>query len=101
MFNKNGPLVAKKIPPRLGKGVSFQVINLNQEQREELILTMRSDEVKQAHPFLQGDQDGWLMIEFWSQDAELVEKCCKLLAQSINVDITGGDDFTRKELGLE
>lgn len=100
MRNKNLPVVAKMIPASMGKGPSFQVVNMSKDQRDRVVIAMGTAEVKEAFPFLQGDQADWVMVEFWNHDAEVVEKCGKILADSINVTITPGDQFTREELGL-
>lgn len=100
MRNKNLPVVAKMIPARMGKGPSFQVVNMSKDQRDRVVIAMGTAEVKEALPFLQGDQADWVMVEFWNHDAEVVEKYGKILADSINVTITPGDQFTREELGL-
>jgi hypothetical protein len=91
--------IAKHVPPMCGKNHSFQVYFPTPEQREKILITMRSDEVKDAHPFLQGDQREWLMVEFWTANLDLIKASMKRLADSIGAEL-GYGSFTREELGL-
>lgn len=100
MRNKNLPVVAKIIPAGMGKGPSFQVVNLNKDQRDKIVIAMHRDEMKASVPSLNGDQPDWIMVEFLNHDQELVNKGCELLAKSIGASITAGSEFTREELGL-
>jgi hypothetical protein len=91
--------IAKHVPPMCGKNHSFQVYFPTAEQRETILITMRSDEVNDAHPFLQGDQREWLMIEFWTDNLDLIKASMKRLADSIGAEL-GHGSFTREEIGL-
>jgi hypothetical protein len=91
--------IAKHVPPMCGKNHSFQVYFPTAEQREKILVAMRSDEVKEAHPFLQGDQREWLMVEFWTDNLDLIKSSMKRLADSIGAEL-GHGSFTREEIGL-
>lgn len=92
-------MIAKHVPPHGDKNHSFQAQFITAEQREKILIEMRSELVQRAEPFKQGDQPGWIMIEFWVSDMELINDAMRALAQSVDAELLYGD-FTRKELGF-
>jgi len=44
---------------------------------------------KACNPFLQGDSDNWIMIEFWANDADKIIKGCEYIEKKLNIKIKG------------
>jgi hypothetical protein len=84
-------LVARLVPGRGDKNQSFQAMYVSEEQRVRLIAQMQEPEVQAARPFRQGDNLGWMMIEFWVDNEEVIETAAKSLAKSIGVELKHGD----------
>lgn len=82
------------------KGHSFQAVQITPDQLGDLRVAMASAVVKAANPFLQGNSDGWIMIEFWTNDFDVVNAACQNLADALHTPLLQGG-FTRKENGLE
>jgi hypothetical protein len=99
LFMQYPNLVARQIGPKAGKGHSFQAVMVNEEQLGDLRAAMSEPQVKAAHPFLQGNSGGWIMIEFWTKDIEVIDVACQVLVEALGVPLLFGD-FTRPELGL-
>ena len=84
----------------MDKNWSFQAINVTKDQVDDIRLAFASPEVSKANPFLQGDNGGWVMVEFWTKDAIDIYKASKYLFDLFDLPFSEGQ-FTRKELGLE
>lgn len=93
-------MIAKMIPPHMDKNWSFQAINVTKDQVDNIRLAFSAPEVKKANPFLQGDNGGWVMVEFWTKDAIDIYNASKYLFDLFELPYAQGQ-FTRKELGLE
>ena len=93
-------MIAKMIPPHMDKHWSFQAINVTEEEVDDVRLAFTAPQVKQAEPFLQGNNGGWLMVEFWTKDLEDIINAGKYLFKLFDLPFSEGQ-FTRKELGLE
>lgn len=93
-------MIAKMIPPHMDKHWSFQAINVTEEQVDDVRLAFAAPQVKQAEPFLQGNNGGWLMVEFWTKNLEDIINAGKYLFKLFDLPFSEGQ-FTRKELGLE
>jgi hypothetical protein len=94
-------LVAKLVPPHMDKSYSFQAHGLTPEQRDLVLRALQLPEVELAKPFRQGDTGSWLMIEFWTDDREVIQAAAQGLARTIGVHDLQEGDFTRKDIGLE
>jgi hypothetical protein len=93
-------MIAKMIPPHMDKHWSFQAVNVTEEQVKEVRAAFHAPQVKQAEPFLQGNNGGWLMVEFWTNNPTAVLNAGKYLFDLFELSYAEGQ-FTRKELGLE
>lgn len=94
-------LVAKLVPPHMDKSFSFQAHGLTPEQRHLVLRALFLPEVVKAKPFRQGDSGTWLMIEFWTDNREVIQAAAEALARAIGVHELQEGDFTRKDIGLE
>lgn len=93
-------IIAKVIAPYADKNWSFQLINATEQTVGKIRVAFNHPEVKQAEPFLQGNNGGWVMVEFWTKDLAKIVKACNRLGDLLKVQFTQGE-FTRKELELE
>lgn len=94
--------IAKFIQPQRDKSWSYQVVYPERgklPESWEFVAAMTIPEVKAAHPFLQGHNGNWAMVEFWVKDEEVALKAARKLAEQFEVEL-GRGDFTREELGL-
>jgi hypothetical protein len=92
--------IAKLVPPQMDKHHSFQIVNRNAEDLSIIRQAIQLPEVKVTQPFIQGCDDSWIMVEFWSRDKSKVKPAADAIAKALNITYTEGD-FTRAELGLE
>lgn len=90
-------LVARLVPPAGDKNWSFQTVHQTPEQRTQVLVAMRDDQVQACRPFRQGDSPEWLMIEFWTDDADKIKIAANHLAGAIQAELKHGD-FTREEV---
>lgn len=93
-------IIAKVIAPYADKNWSFQLINATEQTVGKIRVAFNDPEVKQAEPFLQGNSDGWVMVEFWTKDLAKIVKACNRLGDLLKVQFTQGE-FTKQELELE
>ena len=93
-------MIAKMIPPYMDKNWSFQAINVTKDQVDDIRLAFAAPEVSKANPFLQGDNGGWVMVEFWTKNLEDIINAGKYFFKLFDLPFSQGQ-FTRKELGLE
>lgn len=90
---------AKLVPAHMDKNLSFQMINTQPGDNSKIAHAFSADEVRPAQPFLQGCSGGWVMVEFWNPDKEVVQKAAKHLFELFDLPYLEGE-FTREELGL-
>uniref|UniRef100_A0A6M3L815 Uncharacterized protein n=1 Tax=viral metagenome TaxID=1070528 RepID=A0A6M3L815_9ZZZZ len=48
-----------------------------------------SGDWKMCQPFLQGDSDDWMMIEFWTDNIEAIIRGCEYIEKKLNIKIEG------------
>lgn len=102
MSKANASPVAKFIPPQGDKSFSFQIVFPDRDLPSSHVFVglMRSEGVvKAAHPYLQGHNGNWAMVEFWVKDAAIARRAAQKFADLFGVSM-GDGDFTREELGL-
>lgn len=92
--------LAKLVPPYMDKHHSFQMIGTQSEDIRQVRIGMQDPEVKAARPFLQGESGNWVMVEFWSDNLELIQVAAQHLANRVKLDLLHGN-FERSELGLD
>jgi hypothetical protein len=102
-----------------GKGVCLEIGSLDPVNKPELIGNQREvlkdiasfitmhvqwrtaplhERVRASRPFIQGQSDDWLLIEFWAKDFQKARDVCLLLAGKFDfdfceVDQTSDSDF--------
>lgn len=91
--------LAKLVPPHMDKHHSFQMIGALPEDIIRVRVALQDPQVKAVRPFLQGESRDWMMVEFWSDDLELIQIAAKHLADCVELDLLHGN-FDRSELGL-
>lgn len=84
-------MVAKLVSPCkiMGKGFSFQAMNVSQEQVDKICWAF--EQVRDSRPFLQGNSDGWVMVEFWTDDGDAILRASELFAQILGVPLLSGN----------
>ena len=64
---------AELVPPSMDKGWSVQFFNVTPDIRNLVIGgVLNAASRTQAKPFLQGNFDGWMMVEFWTDDEDAI-----------------------------
>lgn len=91
--------LAKLVPPHMDKHHSFQMIGALPEDIIRVRVALQAPQVKAVRPFLQGESRDWVMVEFWSDDLELIQIAAKHLADCVDLDLLHGN-FDRSELGF-
>ena len=91
--------IARLVPPQMDKNWSFQMINVTEDDAQNVYHAFATPVVQAAHPFLQGNSGGWLMVEFWTRDKVAIDAASQNLADLFGLTLREGD-FTRDELGL-
>lgn len=94
-------MIAKLVPPNMDKNFSFQMMNASPEQREAVLVAVMTPTVKLAQPFRQSDSNGFLMIEFWVSDREVIQRAANALAACVGIQTLQEGHFTRKDIGFE
>lgn len=94
-------MIAKLVPSYVERQMSFQAINVTAKDRATLISMFIHPSVAPAQPFLEGDSDGWIMVQFLTRDHQILRDAAQALAKSVGVSALVKGQFTRKELGLE
>ena len=78
------------IEPFMDKGWSFQIKTsdyspLDPIIRESLLSLINTPLVRRAKPFLQGDTECWLMVEFWTDNEDHIIAAANFLNESLKV----------------
>ena len=64
------------IPPQSDKSYSIHFTEFSSDEvddiRGKILNSFRHKDVKNARPFLQGDSSDWKMVEFWTNDKDLI-----------------------------
>ena len=84
---------AKLTPPECGKNWSVHFLGLTEQVRNKILSAFHrmaynhESMFKKANPFLQGDSDGWMMIEFWTDNQNSIIDACLELENTLNICI--------------
>jgi len=81
-------LRAVLIEPEHDKNWSIHFIGVNSESREQIKKTFFSA-AKNIPIFLQGDNDDWMMIEFWTGNIDIIISTCKFFEEELMLEIKG------------
>ena len=41
-----------------------------------------------TNPFIQGNSDDWIMVEFWTDNQKNILHACEKICETLNVDLT-------------
>ncbi len=64
------------------KFTNIQFQGLNSEQKTNVINALKINDCSGAKPFIQGDSNDWLMVEFTSSNEVDVAHACNVLARA-------------------
>lgn len=74
----------------------FEIPIENEEHRNDLSYNVTKaniwnqckhfGEFHHVSPFLQGNSENWMMIEFWCSSESLILKCCTLICENLNIE---------------
>ena len=91
--------IARLVPPRADKHWSFQMVRASKDDVRRIQGAFTADGIIEAKPFLQGNDGGWVMVEFWTWDKAIIHAAASRLFDMFGLEVREGD-FTREELGL-
>lgn len=91
--------IAKLVPPTMDKGYSFQIINATAKEIDNTRAVVLSGQIKGVNPFIQGQDQNWIMVEFWCDDLDSINQAADVLFQAVGLPFKSGS-FTRQDLGL-
>lgn len=92
--------MARLVPPHADKNWSFQAVNVEEDDVWAIRGAFSNEVVKKASPFLQGNSGGWVMVEFWTKDKDIIDAAAKVLLGLLNLAVVEGE-VTREDLGLD
>lgn len=75
--------------PYCDKNFSIQFFNVSEEDRRKVKRYFFEAAERYRHIFLQGDCDDWMMIEFWTDDIDLIIVICDFFEESLGIKIEG------------
>lgn len=79
---------AKLVAPQMDKGWSLQFFDCDSALRGRVIGgVMDTNKIVGCRAFLQGDSDGWLMVEFWTDDEDAILRGAEHLSDIAGVPI--------------
>lgn len=67
------------------KAVNIQFQGLNEEQKKSITSKVKSLDCESAKPYVQGDSNDWLLVEFWSSNMVDVAHACVVLAEVVGL----------------
>lgn len=97
--SRKHPVIARLVPPHLDKNWSFQAHDVTQDDVWRIRCAFSDAAVKTARPYLQGNSNNWVMVEFWTKDKAVIDAAAKHLFGLFDLEVREGD-FTRADLGL-
>jgi len=80
--------------PKGDKNWSVHIFDPTEEARSKIYYMLKSvtwyhSFFKSAHPFLQGNEPDWMMIEFWTDDLDKIIRACKEIEKELYIKIQG------------
>jgi len=91
------------IPPHMDKNWSIQGIHFSEEEIQDV--KMCFVKIPDASPYLQGNSNGWFMVEFWTRDMVAIHQACQVIADCLGMTYSkvenSSNAFTREELGID
>lgn len=67
------------------KATNIQFQGLNEEQKLAVKSAVASSDCENTKPYVQGDSNDWLLVEFWSSDMVDVAHACVVLAKAVGL----------------
>ncbi|MDO8640855.1 MAG: hypothetical protein Q7R33_04875 [Nitrosarchaeum sp.] len=88
-------MIAKLIEPCMDKNWSLQFFNIPGDSRRDFnpvraniwFWCRHFGEFYKTHPFLQGDSEDWMMIEFWTSSQSLILEACLAICNQLNLTL--------------
>lgn len=69
------------------KGFNIQFTKISEKQKNKVkALVYSNEDVRFAKPFIQGDQNDWLMIEFWYGDLEHLRNATQIILAELGIE---------------
>jgi len=88
------PIKAKLVEPKGDKNWSLQLFGVpgsrydsNVERANIWYICRVVGERYGARPFLQGDYEDWMMIEFWSGSQNLILEVCMKICEELKIEL--------------
>jgi len=80
---------AKLVSPHMDKGWSLQFFDCDEKVRNSVIGTVMDANTRVGcRAFLQGDFEGWMMVEFWTDDEDRILQAAEYFARATGVPIS-------------
>lgn len=66
------------------KSYNLQALNCTKEQMEQIKTTVLTQH-KDSKPFIQGQSENWIMVEFWHSNVQAIEQACQAIIKILGV----------------
>lgn len=73
--------------PFYDKGFCIEIENMTEEEHERGRITFLNAAYRFKHIFLQGFQDGWMLVEFWTLDRDIIDGVCNFFESELKIKI--------------
>jgi hypothetical protein len=80
----------KLVDPEMGKNYSLQFFDVPKDKPVRMNIwywARHFGEFYHTNPFLQGDDDDWMMVEFWTSSQAYILECCLAICKQLNLEL--------------
>lgn len=82
-------MIAKLVDPQMDKNFSIQFFKVTDDDRKNIYKNFHQSCKIFGHQFMQGDYDDWMMIEFWTDNVDLIIQICIFYQNALEIEIEG------------